>query len=195
MSDMNPPPVSAATFGKKDDASASSDSGTFSFISLFKRALASLTGIKNSLDAIGGSTTPVPVTSNLKSGNYAYAQYGAPSITTLAADQAQRSTAFTLNGESITVLGSYFQTGGILVGPGAYIWLECDPAGGTNYRPVMSTKRTLATDLPISSGGSYPSFVVTYDKVRGGNWRVVINYGAPTGTATGSSGFNIFVLN
>jgi hypothetical protein len=195
VSSLNPPPVSPATFGKKDDAAATTDGGTFSFLALFKRALASLTGIKNSLDSIGSSTTPVPVTSNLKSGNYSYAQFGAPSISTLAADQAQRSTSFTLNGESITVLGSYFQTGGIVVGPGAYIWLECDPAGGTNYRPVMGTKRTIATDSPISSGGAYPSFVVTYDKVRGGNWRVVVNFGAPTGTATGSSGFNVFVLN
>lgn len=191
---LNPPPVSPATFGKTNDAAATSDAGTFSFLALFKRSLASLAGIKSSLDAIGSSTTPVPVTANLKSGNYVLSSIGSPSITTLAANQVVNSSPFVPAGERVTVKAGYFKTGAIALGPDAYFWLECDPAGGTAYAPVAGTKRTFTNDVPANSS-FFPSFVYAMDNARGGSWRVSVNMGTVTGTASGSTGFSFSVLN
>lgn len=55
--DMNPPPVGPATFGKKDDAVATTDTGTFTFMSLVKRLLQYL-----------GDTTPAQIQGDVAPG-------------------------------------------------------------------------------------------------------------------------------
>lgn len=186
--------LSADTFGRKDDAAASSDSGTFTFMALVKRLLGTNTSVVSALNAIGSDTTPVPVTSNLKSGNYVLSSIGSPSITTLTANQVINSSSFSPAGERVTVKAGFFKTGAIALGSDASFWLECDPSGGTNYAPVVGSKKTFSSDVPGGSG-FFPSFTVVIDNARGGTWRVSVNMGTVTGTASGSTGFSFSVLN
>jgi hypothetical protein len=150
--------------------------------------------VVDALNAVGSSTVPVPVTSNAKSGNYAYSALGAPSVSTLTAGQIIYSNPFAPSGEIISLMGGYFKTGAIDIGSNAYIFLECDLSGGTNYKPVINSNRTFSTALNTAAT-SYPSFVVNYDTIRGGNYRLAICMGTVTGTATGNTGYNVSVLN
>lgn len=150
--------------------------------------------ILNALNAIGSSTVPAPTVSNQKSGNYAYSSLGSPSISSLTANLVQYSNPFAPAGERVSFMGGYFKTGGINLGPDAYVFLECDLSGGVSYKPVSGSKRILADNVD-SRGANYPGFVVNYELVRGGNYRFGICFGTTTGTATGNTGYNIGVLN
>lgn len=55
----NPVPVKSVDLGETDDAAATTDTGTFSLISLFKRALQGITSIAGYVDGVEGSLTSV----------------------------------------------------------------------------------------------------------------------------------------
>lgn len=149
-----------------------------------------LSGIFQALVNIGASTTPVSVVASIKNGTWALSSSSnAPSITTLAANQLGYSSAFTPTGETFMVRLSYFQTGGIVPGSDAFWWLEHDPAGGSAFGPVNGSK-VMLTDNPLyaingSKGGS------KIFSAHGGTYRIGVCFGAPTGTASGATGFNI----
>ena len=147
--------------------------------------------VVSALQAIGSDSTAVAVTQ--RNGLYAYSTVGSPGITTLAANQKIYSNAFVPSGESITISGAYFRSGGIALGSDASMWLECDISGGVTYKPVIGSKRTFSADLP--DGVGFPSFVFNFQGCRGGNWRLAINMGAVTGTESGATGFNVAITN
>ena len=149
--------------------------------------------VLNVLTAIGTSTAPVPVNAAIKNGNYSFSSLGSPSINTLAANQVVYSTPIAPNGEKLTFSLQLFTTGGITLGNDAFIFLECDLAGGTAYKQVYGTKR-LFNDA-IFGGVNPKNMIVTYDNIKAGNFRVGVNFGTPVGTATGSTGYNVTVSN
>ena len=149
--------------------------------------------IVTALNAIGTDTTPVPVTANTKTGNYALAAIGSPSTADLTQNKVVYSNPFVPVGEQVTVEGKFFKSGGIALGADAKFWLECDPSGGTSYVPVIGSLKTLQTEIS-QYAATFPSFAYTFGPTRGGNWRVAICLGAVSGTASGATGFNMFVV-
>ncbi|HMW73093.1 MAG TPA: hypothetical protein PKD17_14800, partial [Cellvibrionaceae bacterium] len=149
------------------------------------------------LNAIGSSTVPVPVTANIKRGNYAYSSILSPSVSSKTANQLVYTNPFAPSGEAIAIQMQKFTTGNILVGSNAFVFLECDLAGGTAYKPVYGTKRILSDALygSVSDG----NFVFLFDGIKGGNWRLGVNFGTVSTpgdvAATGVTGFNVSVMN
>lgn len=149
------------------------------------------------INAVGSSTVPVPVTANIKRGNYAYSSILAPSVSSKTANQLVYTNPFAPSGEAIAIQLQKFTTGNILIGSSAFIFLECDLAGSTAYKPVYGTKRLLADALygSVADGNG----VFLFDGIKGGNWRLGVNFGTVTTpgdvAATGVTGFNATVMN
>ena len=145
----------------------------------------SLAVVSNELAAIGTDTTPVNVLNNSKSGDYAYSSLGAPSGASSGA--ICYSNAFTPTGEKITVGFSAYAPGGATLDNTGSVWIECDPSGGTAYKPILGSTVSMST---IPNSGS--SFCII-GNVRGGNCRIAIKLGTITGT--GVFGFNVGIIN
>lgn len=152
-----------------------------------------LTQVVNILTSIGTSTAPVPVTATIKNGNYAFVALGAPSIAAnAAANTIVYSNPIAPNGEKLSFSFQMFTTGDRTPGNDAYIFLECDLAGSTAYKQVYGTKRLFSD---ANYGGVNPKqMVVTFDNIKGGNFRVGVNFGTPVGT-TGNVGYNVTAVN
>lgn len=147
-----------------------------------------LTSILSSLQSIGSDTTPVPVQATIKSGNYAYAAIGAPSVN--VSDKIVYSDSFQPSGEKIIVAGTAYATNGCTVDTSGGIWLECDPSGGTSYKPVLGTYIKFS-DIPAAVHWNR-NFCASFE-CKGGNCRIAINGGTLTGT--GVYGWNMVILN
>lgn len=152
-----------------------------------------LSQVVSALTAIGTSTTPVPTNATIKNGNYNFVALGAPSI---AANAPPNTIAYSNpiapNGEKLSFAFQMFTTGDRALGNDAYIFLECDLAGSTAYKQVYGTKR-LFSDA-VYGGVNPKQMVVTFDNIKGGNFRVGINFGTPTGS-TGNVGYNVTAMN
>lgn len=153
--------------------------------------------ILSALNAVGSSTVPVPVKADIKRGNYAYSSLGAPSISSKTANQVIYSNPFNPSGEAVAIQFSKFLTGNLIIGAGAFAFLECDLTGSTAYKPVHGTKRILVDGN--YGAGADGSYVFNFVDLKGGNYRVGINCGAvstPSDVpATGTLGFNVTVMN
>lgn len=145
----------------------------------------SLSVISNELAAIGTDTTPVSVVSNDKSGDYAYASLGAPSHATSGI--IIYSNPFSPTGEKVTIGFSAFAPDNATIDNTGSVWIECDPSGGTNYKPILGSTVLLNT---IPNTGK--NFVIISD-VRGGNCRVAIKLGTISGS--GIFGYNVGIIN
>lgn len=150
--------------------------------------IAKLGSIVSALQSIGSDTTPVPVQAQLKSGNYAYSTIGAPSVN--VSDKIVYSDSFQPSGEKIIVAGTAYATNGCTVDTSGGIWLECDPSGGTAYKPVLGTYIKFS-DIPTAVHWNR-NFCAQFD-CKGGNCRIAINGGTLTGT--GVYGWNMVILN
>lgn len=148
--------------------------------------LGRLKSILDSLQSIGSDTTPVPVSANIKSGNYAYSTLGAPSTTN--SNFLIYSNTFVPAGEKIMASFAFYAPGGATIDTTGYVFLECDISGATAYKPLAGSK-ILFSDL-VNFGNR--SFNAQWS-VKGGNYRIVINTGTVTGT--GVVGWNVGILN
>lgn len=156
-----------------------------------------VSSVLSAINAVGSSTVPVPVTSNRKSGNYAYTSLLSPGISSNAGGLIAYSNPFAPSGEFISFMLSKYTTGNISVGPNAYVFLECDLSGGTSYKQVVGSKR-LFSDADYG-GANQGSMTVNYPDIKSGNYRLAIFFGTTTtpgnAAATGSTGFNVSVSN
>lgn len=149
-----------------------------------------LSGIYQALVNIGASTTAVNVIASIRNGSWALSSSSnVPSISTLTANQIGYSSTFTPTGEKFMAFLRYFQTGTIVPGSDACWWLECDPAGGTNFGPVCGTKVMFSDNPAYAINGSKGGGKI-FD-AHGGAYRIAVCFGTPTGTASGNTGFNI----
>jgi len=140
--------------------------------------------MRAALEAIAADVTPINVNAALKSGDYAYAQYGAPS---LSAAGRMFSNAFAPVGERITLHLKAFLTGTASFPDDAYYYLECDPSGGTAFAPLLGSK----TMLNSSPHWPLDRAMANIHDVRGGNLRICIVL--PTFVGTGLAGYNVYV--
>lgn len=139
------------------------------------------------LMALGSDSTPV--NTNAKSGSYAYSSIGSPSNAT--AGTVVTGSAFTPVGEKVTVGISAFKTGDRVIPSDMRFWLECDPAGSTNYLQVVGTE-VKAADLP--NWANQKGFAAVWS-VRGGSCRVAGYIGASLGGTNGAVGFSATIIN
>lgn len=161
--------------------------------SLIAKSNKLLADIKAALVAIGTSTTPVPTNATIKNGNYTFVTLGAPSISNGNNNQIVYSNPIAPNGEKLSFSFSMFTTGDRALGTDAFIFLECDLAGSTAYKQVHGTKRLFSD---ANYGGVNPKqMVVTFDNIKGGNFRVGINFGTGITGTTGSVGYNVSAVN
>lgn len=157
--------------GAKADTAASSDTGTFSLIALFKRALQTFTSIKNDTDAIAGYTATNATAANqtngsqqaqiVQGGNAAGVEAG-DFNGLIAGNHNTKTIPFTTNGAigaqvllADTDVRKYASVSIVwtAVGSGLAATVQFAPnSGGTYIANTLFTNRNSLTSAPASSG-------------------------------------------